>query len=389
MKHHSKMRVWFSAVLAILLVVAMVLPLVYEVFAAPTDAETNRLNSINAQQAELREAIRAAEAERDDKVAKKQAYDKVLYMLSDQIAGVEGEISALDTEISDLEQGIEEQNEELDERTRLFRNRAAALYEQGGTSYLDILLNADSFSNFLQRLEISRNMFEYDKKRIAGIKQVRAQLEADRNRVVTAREEQAARREELSAKRKTQNEQISALNTVLAELNRDIKTLEAMENQLASEQRKIQEQIRAREQQQKSDGTLGSYSGGAMVWPTPSTRYITSEYGTRIHPILKTQRFHSGVDIGAWQGADILSANSGTVIFSGVNGGYGNCLIIDHGGGIKTLYGHCSQLLVANGEKVSAGQKIAYVGSTGLSSGPHLHFEIYVNGSTVNPMSYY
>ena len=389
MKHHSKLRVWFSAILAILLVVAIVLPLVYEVFAAPTTEETNRLNDINNKQAELREAIRVAEAERDDKVAKKQAYDKVLYMISDQISGVEGEISALDTEIAGLEEDINEQNIALDERTRLFRNRAAALYEAGGVSYLDILLNANSFSDFLQRLEISRNMFEYDKKRITDIKETRATLEKNRARVVTAREEQTARREELAVKRQEQNEQIAALNTVLAELNSDINALEAMESKLAAEQQQIQEQIRAREQQQRSDGTLGTYAGGAMVWPTPSTRYITSPYGWRTHPILGTRKFHSGVDIGAWQGADILSANSGTVIFSGVNGGYGNCLIIDHGGGIKTLYGHCSQLLVANGEKVSAGQKVAYVGSTGLSSGPHLHYEIYVNGSTVDPLSYY
>ncbi len=389
MKHHSKLRVWFSAILAFLLVVAMVLPLVYEVFAAPTNEESRQLTDIANQQEELRKAIRAAESEKKDKVAQKQAYDQVLYLLADQMSAIEGEIGALDAEIAELETRIDEQNAELDERSRLFRDRAAALYEAGGISYLDILLNANSFSDFLQRMEISQTMFEYDKTRMEKIKEVRNRLETDKERIVTARAEQTVKRDELSVKEQEQKKQIAALNTVLAEINQNIETMEAMEAQLEAEQKRIQELIRSREQQQKSDGSLGTYSGGAMVWPTPSTRYITSEYGWRVHPILGTNRFHSGVDIGAWQGADILSANSGTVIFSGVNGGYGNCLIIDHGGGIKTLYGHCSKLLVANGERVSAGQKVAYVGSTGLSSGPHLHYEVYVNGSTVDPMSYY
>lgn len=389
MRHHSKLRVWLSAVLAILIVIAMVLPLLYQVFAAPTASENQQLQDIAKRQEELQSAIRAAEAEKADKVAQKQAYDQVLYLLADQIAAIEAETEKLSEEIEALEEQIEEQNQELEERTELFRNRAAALYEQGAISYLDILLDADSFSDFLQRMEITQTMFEYDKTRMDKIKEIRAQLEADKERVVAAREEQLAKKAELDEKEAEQQSQMQAVNKVLAEINKNIETMEAMEIQLDEEQKRIQETIRQREREQNSDGTLGTYAGGSMVWPTPSTRYITSPYGWRTHPILGNRRFHNGIDIGAGQGANVVAANSGTVIFSGVNGGYGNCLIIDHGGGIKTLYGHCSKLLVSNGETVSAGQVIAYVGSTGLSSGPHLHYEIYVNGSTVDPMSYY
>lgn len=389
MGRHSKLRVWFSAILAILLVLAMVLPLVYQVFAAPTDEESKQLADIATRQEELQSAIRAAETEKADKVAQKQAYDQVLYLLSDQISTIEAETEKLDGEIATLEEQIEQQNEELEERTALFRNRAAALYEEGGISYLDILLDANSFSDFLQRMEISQAMFEYDKTRMDKIKEIRGQLEADKERVSAAKEEQLAKKAELDEKEKEQKTQLQAVNKVLAEINKSIETMEAMEVQLDEEQKRIQALIQSRERQQNNDGTLGSYSGGSMVWPTPSTRYVTSVYGWRTHPVLGNRRFHNGIDIGAAQGANILAANSGTVIFSGVNGGYGNCLIIDHGGGIKTLYGHCSKLLVSNGEKVSAGQLIAYVGSTGLSTGPHLHYEIYVNGSTVDPMSYY
>ena len=389
MRKNKKLRVWFSAILAVLLAFAMVLPLVYQVFAAPTDAETKLLADIATRQEELQAAIRAAEAEKKDKVAQKQAYDQVLYLLNDQVSAIETETEKLDEEINSLEEQIIQQNDELEERTELFRSRAAALYEEGSISYLDILLDANSFSDFLQRMEITSVMFEYDKTRMEKIKEIRAQLEKDKERVITAKEEQLAKKAELDVKKEEQNTQLRAVNKVLSEINKNIETMEAMEVQLDAEQKRIQELIRSRERKQNDDGTLGSYSGGSMVWPTPSTRYITSVYGWRTHPVLGNRRFHNGIDIGAGQGASILAANGGTVIYSGVNGGYGNCLIIDHGGGIKTLYGHCSKLLVANGEKVSAGQLVAYVGSTGLSTGPHLHFEVYVNGSTVDPMSYY
>lgn len=389
MHHRSKIVVWLSAFLALLLVLAMVLPFVYQVLAAGTASENQQLADIAKRQEELQSAIRAAEAEKTDKIAQKQAYDEVLYLLNNQMSAIEAEEKKLNEKIETLEDQIEEQNQELEERTELFRNRAAALYEEGGISYLDILLNASSFSDFLQRMEISQEMFEYDKTRMDKIKSIRAQLESDKEELVVAQEEQLAKKEELKQKEQEQKEQLTALNQVLSEINKNIETMEEMETKLAKEQEQIQATIRQREQQQKNSGTLGTYSGGSMIWPTPSTRYITSQYGYRIHPILGTRRFHSGVDIGAGQGANILAANSGTVIYSGVNGGYGNCLIIDHGGGIKTLYGHCSKLLVSNGETVSAGQLIAYVGSTGLSNGPHLHFEIYVNGSTVDPLSYY
>ena len=125
-----------------------------------------------------------------------------------------------------------------------------------------------------------------------------------------------------------------------------------------------------------------------MAWPVPSSSRITSPYGYRTHPILRTRSFHSGVDIAAPTGTPIVAANDGTVIYSGTRGGYGKCIIIDHGGGTATLYAHCSQLLVSSGTTVSRGSTIAKVGSTGQSTGPHCHFEVRINGSTTEPMAY-
>jgi murein DD-endopeptidase MepM/ murein hydrolase activator NlpD len=125
-----------------------------------------------------------------------------------------------------------------------------------------------------------------------------------------------------------------------------------------------------------------------MIWPAPSSHNITSYYGNRFHPVLKKYKMHTGIDIGAPSGSSVIAANKGVVIVAGWQSGYGNTVIIDHGGGIATLYAHCSRLLVSTGQSVDSGSVIAKVGSTGLSTGPHLHFEVRKNGATVNPLQY-
>jgi murein DD-endopeptidase MepM/ murein hydrolase activator NlpD len=130
------------------------------------------------------------------------------------------------------------------------------------------------------------------------------------------------------------------------------------------------------------------YIGGNMKWPTPGYTNVVSPYGRRLHPILKKYKMHTGIDIDAPSGASIIAANSGTIIIAGWRSGYGNTVVIDHGGGITTLYAHCSKILVKVGDHVAAGKVIAKVGSTGLSTGAHLHFEIRVNGDTVDPLKF-
>ena len=143
-------------------------------------------------------------------------------------------------------------------------------------------------------------------------------------------------------------------------------------------------------QSSSNSGTSAAvYSGGALSWPAPSTTYVTSPYGWRFHPIQKRNKLHTGIDIGAGYGASVIAAEGGTVLRAGWNGGYGQYIVIDHGNGLSTLYAHNSTLLVSAGQVVTRGQKIALVGSTGNSTGPHLHFEVLLYGQTQDPMSYF
>ena len=156
--------------------------------------------------------------------------------------------------------------------------------------------------------------------------------------------------------------------------------LEKQEDSLIADSNAIEKQI-------VSLQSNGKYTGGSMGWPVPGyTKF--SKYGMRMHPILKKKKLHTGIDIGCKTGDKIVASNDGTVIFSGVKGGYGNAVIIDHGGKISTLYGHNSKLLVKVGDKVKKGEQIAKAGSTGLSTGPHCHFEVRVNGKPVDPAPY-
>ena len=173
-----------------------------------------------------------------------------------------------------------------------------------------------------------------------------------------------------------------------------------MQDQYAQQEQAVQSQIdkqveelrRQEEANKKNDPSYdpGKANGatGSMMWPCPSCHYITSQFGWRYHPIYQTQKYHSGVDIGASYGATIVAADGGTIITAGSVSGYGNCVVINHGNGITTLYGHMSSIAVSVGQKVSKGQTIGYVGSTGNSTGPHLHWEVTVNGVRQNPLNY-
>ena len=290
----------------------------------------------------------------------------------------------------------------LKTRQNVLNRRVRAIYMHGQLNYLEVILGANSFSDFANRVELLKRVIRSDynlileiQKQKAAIEAKKAQLEEDKRQLDALAAEAEKTQKEIAAKKAEQQKVLDAAKSnkaAAAQMEQDLNA------QLASVRNLIQQRLAAAEaarqaaQQASSDegggGSDDNYvqGTGAMGWPCSGP--ITSPFGYRTHPIFGITIFHAGIDIGVDYGTPIHAADSGVVVYSGWISGYGNAVIIDHGGGVSTLYGHNQSLAVSEGQSVSKGSVVAYAGSTGNSTGPHCHFEVDVNGSPVNPMGY-
>jgi len=301
---------------------------------------------------------------------------------AEQIADTEFRLAQAEAELKALEQDLQIAETAYEEVRRAAVGRLQFLQRQRGGEGWAVLLQSKNFNEFLDRRYQLRRVYAADrnvlvdlKAKADAIKQQRAVVESQKTRVFLLRQELLAKKQQYEAEASQQEVLIGRLQT-------DKAALEAAQAQLARDSEEIAALIR-----QKVAASTGVIRGtGVFVFPVNGR--ITSGFGYRRHPILGSSRLHAGVDFGAPTGTTIYAADSGRVIFSGWYGGYGNTVIVDHGGGITTLYAHSSRLFVSVGQSVSQGQAISAVGSTGLSTGPHLHFEVRQNGSPVNPMAY-
>ena len=243
------------------------------------------------------------------------------------------------------------------------------MYKNGSLGFVDVLLGSGSISEFVSNLEIIQKIYKNDMDVLDTLDKEHKELQAIKKQLKEKRAKLATQKDELADEK--------------AKLDEKKKALKKEEDALKAEADRLTSEILSMIDKNSQ------YIGGEFTWPCPASTYITSSFGNRLHPILKSWIFHTGLDIGCSSGKDILAAASGKVIMAQVYGGYGNCVMIDHGGGIVTLYGHASKLCVSKGDVVKRGQVVAKVGSTGRSTGPHLHFEVRKNGEYVNPMKYF
>ncbi len=296
----------------------------------------------------------------------------------------ENEIIKIEEEINIIQEKLEYIQKDYNIRKEAFEKRLVALYEMGETTYLDVLLNSKNITDFISRYYLIAEIAEYDNDLIETI-------ERERNKVEEINRQLSEKNEKLTVIKNAQEKTLIALENA-----RTIKNSYA--NELTEEEINKQKQIEEYNQKLDSiDAKMAilamvegnsEYIGGEFLWPIPGYTTITSPFGMRFHPILHYYRNHNGIDIGATTGAPIVAANSGTVITASYVGTYGNVVMIDHGGGVVTNYAHGSKILVEVGQVVERGEVIMEAGSTGLSTGPHLHFEIKVNGTFVNPLPY-
>ncbi len=245
-----------------------------------------------------------------------------------------------------------------------------------------VLLQSENLNQFLDRRRQLRQIYRADRQMLTNLQEESKRLEKSRNQVEQGRNKTALLQQELLTQQADFESQASSQQKMITRLKSDRWALEAAESQLAKDSQSIALLIR----QRSPYGGVAIQGNGQFVYPSDSP--ITSGFGWRIHPILGYRRFHAGIDFGADYGTVIFAADQGTVILAGWYGGYGNAVVIDHGNGLTTLYGHASELYVSEGQTVQRGQPIAAVGSTGLSTGPHLHFEVRTSGNPVDPIAF-
>ncbi len=313
--------------------------------------------------------------------------DEEAEVINAEMAAIDAIIAETDARIAAKEAEIAEFERQIEEKDEVFKARLRAMDETNATGYIDLLLDSSSLSDFINRIETLREITAYDRGIINEMIDLKKNVEKSRDELMKTREEQEAARALVQTKQDELNKKIAEKTSYMKSLEKDIAKYKQMEDAAEAQMESLKRSVSG------STGSVGAsgrieYSGGIMCWPAPSYTYMSSPYGYRIHPIYGTKKFHSGVDLAAPGGSPILAAADGVVTFAGWNGGYGNCLMIDHGSGITTLYGHSSKLLVSKGQRVTRGQQVALVGTTGASTGNHLHFEVLNNGATTDPMAY-
>lgn len=319
--------------------------------------------------------------------------------LDGQVEEIEANIESLNQQIADKESQIEETKEELaaaivvrDEQYEAMKKRVQSLYEQGDNFYLELILNAKGLGDFLNQIDYIEDLSKYDDRMFKNYSETvdyvtvcEAQLEAEEEVLQTAKNTKEEEQKTIEALISQKETELASVETEIADKERAIRELEA---EIAEQNATISELERLVKEQKQSLMTIRNYDGGAFCWPAPSYTKVSSEFGNRNHPVLGVNLFHNGVDLAAPGGSDILAAYDGTVVSASYTAAMGNYVMIDHGDGLYTVYMHASKLLVSQGQEVSRGQKIALVGSTGRSTGNHLHFSVRLNGEYVSPWNY-
>lgn len=352
-------------------------------------------SSLNAQLQDAKKAKAAAQQELAGVQSKKSAaqtdknkLDSEISQIQSQINTIESQLAATASEITQKEADLAVAQQRCDEQLESYKTRARVMYEKGPSTYLEVLFGSTSFSDFISNIEIVKSIMEYDQKVLNERREAMKQIENAKAELERIKQEQELSRQTLSEMKDTlsikQQAQAQVVDQLASQEDALKKKIAAQEAEEARVQALINQGLAA---QSNSSGTYQSGTG-TMLWPCPSTKYITSYFGGRQSPTAGASTNHKGVDIGGMMGANIVAADSGTVMFSGNSSSYGKYIVLSHGNGITTLYAHCSALLVNAGQSVKKGDVIARVGSTGISNGPHLHFEVSVNGVRQNPLNY-
>lgn len=371
-------------VLGISFVIFFILSNITVVLANDLNDLYTQQNEIQTQQDAASSQLEIVKSELSVRLQQVESLNENIAKYEAEVAELNQQVETLQTSINDLNAKIQIAQENYDEKKAILDKRLIAIYENGNITYLDVLLSSKSLTEFLSNYYLISILAKSDFDFLNEIEEQKRNLEINK----ASLEEQQTK---MNVLRKNKEKTALILENTRTLQNDYMNQLTEEEKALQAQIDEYRNQITAIENEifQLSMQNIGSeYIGGVMAWPTPGYTRITSPYGMRTHPITGVYKLHSGVDLGAPYGSNFIAAADGVVMKAGYNTAYGNMVMVDHGGGISTLYAHGSEIMVQVGQTVKKGDVILKVGDTGYATGPHAHFEVRINGSPVNPMPY-
>lgn len=395
----QKKRIWTAAAAGLLCVG----------LAFPVLADKTELNEAQDRKTELEEELEKTEGTlknletlKGNTAAYVRELDESLSAVSDELEALNGSIAEKEGQIETTKGELEQAKETEKKQYESMKLRIKYMYERGDTSYVELFMESDSLSELLNKAEYISKISEYDRQMLDQYAATKDEIAADEARLETEHAElldlkeqteikQASVEQLLSAKQaelRSYESQIAEAENQLSEYEKDLEAQEAAIRQIEEEIKRQEEEARRKAEAAGQSYVTKDIGDIHFIWPCPASSRITSGFGGRSSPTEGASSNHQGIDIGAPTGSDILAAAEGDVVVSTYSSSAGNYVMINHGGGVYTVYMHASKLLVSVGEHVSQGQVIAKVGSTGYSTGPHLHFGVRLNGTYVDPRSY-
>ncbi len=392
----------------------------HAVSQAEIDDLQKKLDALEQQAQEQQDVINDLTSQKARFITRKLALDNKIEINRQMIELIGEQIEIYDEIIAEKQAELDKALEKETTQTELLRSRIRAMEENSTYSYASFIFDSSSVTELLSRIGDVNDIMHYDKTLEEEYMAAREDVESIKKSYEEARHEQELLQKELDTKQAELDAQVEAAYTMIADIETLSDDAQAEYDAIAEEEAKaeetLQEAIRKRAAEQakynqnnnsnnggggNSGGSGGNSGGGGssgggsatslsnLQWPVPSCTLITSRFGYRVAPTTGASTYHGGLDIGAGMGASIVAAGAGDVIYAGANGGYGNCVMIDHGNGVVTVYAHMSSIGVSYGQYVTAGQYVGAVGSTGVSTGPHCHFEIRINGAQTDPAAYF
>lgn len=393
MEHRKRGQSWMKKFVSIALLCILLIGLILPTVAMASDVKKSKekLDNANKNIKNVQEKIKDSKEEKKEAKNELEELDKKLQEANRKLESTKAELSKTNQSLDKAKEELSEAEEEMEEQNITLNERIRVMYKNGNIGYLEVLLEANSFSDLITRFDMIKTIMEYDFELLNSLEEKRdeiedkkEEIEKEQQRILTLKNQLESKASQVKTLQVSRQNYISKMDSEIAAYEKEMKDLERD----AAEAKRIIQAAAAAAAKKNGNSNSGPYTGGALRWPVPGHTRISSPYGMRLHPISKVRKMHTGIDIPAPTGTAFIAPADGVVTYAGYLGGYGNTVIVDLGGGLSILGAHNSSLSVSVGQSVKKGQTIAKIGSTGNSTGPHSHFEVRKNGNYTNPIPY-